>query len=112
MPRTFSRGKKFSWQLLLLELPKFLPESENEAYQEAGRLQFCREPGLEEIDILDLLKDLIDLKDFLKRFTSHLEEFHDDQSHLAANSRVGEARVDIIVTKTEFILFKLKEANV
>jgi hypothetical protein len=73
MPRTFSRGRKWSALDLVFRLPQYLTVSEGEQYLKDIRLLHCPEQPLIEQDIFELLEDL---RDSIKKMHSHILDIH------------------------------------
>ena len=83
MPRTFSRGKTFSVEDLVICLPNFLTVEEGERYLTEIRARHCPEPALIEIDIIEQLLEL--RKELLDLF-EHMTSFHAPGSGSAPTS--------------------------
>jgi len=78
MPRTFSRGKKFSALDLWDVLFNHLSDEEIAIFRQLAIDEFCEqtEPGLESIDIGKIIETLLDLRKLLFNSIRHLRLFH------------------------------------
>jgi len=82
MPRTFSRGKKFTAAILFDFYDHYLTTEEQTAFEDLAILRICQpplEPGLKEQEILD---QLLGIKEIYKNLQTHFEVHHgDDNPH-------------------------------
>jgi len=87
-PRIFSRGSPWTAQKLI-SLLQYIDTEETETFRDQMRLFFCPERALEETIIID---PLLEILDFINKFTFHLNDFHPDQPHLVSlwNGAIGE----------------------
>jgi len=81
MPRTFSRGTKFTSNVLFDLYDNFLRRQEQFLFESEAIERFCRKPpaGLIEIDPLDLIEKLLDLRKGIIDLRLHFFKFHKNQ---------------------------------
>jgi len=75
MPRTFSRGKRYSATDLAIRLPRHMPEEQTNLYLATIRQLHCPEPALIEQDIFDQLNQI---RKGLRDLFNHIVAFHLD----------------------------------
>ncbi len=100
MPRTFSRGKKFTVDDLVFRFTQYLSVEDGEEYLRLIRQIHCPEQPLIEQDIFDQLNQL--RKNLFNLF-DHFRAFHSEQtpSHDIAKMQAHAEAVDPIINSLD-----------
>ncbi len=109
MPRTFSRGQRFTANKLFVLL-QYLTDAENEEYVRQARILWCPEPPLEEQEII---KPILDMMQKMLTLNQHLFEFHTDT--VTEDFRVHEQYFNLrleMLDHVEFISASFSEQGV
>jgi len=100
MPRTFSRGKKFSAADLIDLYQSYLTVAEKTAFEDLVTLLICPAPLEQPLKEQEIIAPIITIRENLRKLQLHFDDFHGDV--LPSTDR--EERFDVIIAELDALI--------